>query len=84
MAKDRKHSSEPIFGEWDFTRANYLIFLAGIAIIFLAYIIMALGDTNSFQALTVAPILLVIGYLVIIPLAIIYRPRKPSHKQNQS
>ncbi len=78
MAKERKHKSEPIFGEWDFTRTNYLIFLAGIVVIILAYIIMALGDTNSFQALTLSPVMLVIGYLVIIPLAIVYRPRKKS------
>ena len=78
MAKDRKQASVPIFGDWDFTPANYLIFLAGIVIIILAYIIMALGTTNSFQAITLAPIMLIIGYLVIIPLAILYKPRKRS------
>ncbi len=76
MAKDRKQASSPIFGDWDFTPANYRIFLAGIIIIILAYIIMALGTTNSFQALTLAPIMLIIGYLVIIPLAIVYKNRK--------
>ena len=81
MAKKRKRASAPIFGDWDFTPANYLIFLTGIVVIFLAYIIMALGSTNSFQALTLAPIMLILGYLVIIPLAIIYKPRKLSKKQ---
>ena len=76
MAKHRKNAPPPIFGDWDFERTNYLIFGAGIVLIFLAYVIMALGETNSFQALTLAPTLLVIGYLVIIPLAILYRPRK--------
>ncbi len=78
MAKDRKRHPQPIFGDWDFQRTNYLIFGAGIALIFLAYVIMALGETNSFQALTLAPVMLVVGYLVIIPLAIIYRPRRRS------
>ena len=78
MAKDRKQLSAPIFGDWDFIPANYLIFLTGIVVIILAYIIMALGTTNSFQALTLAPIMLIIGYLVIIPLAIVYKPRKQS------
>jgi len=80
MAKDRKQVSAPIFGDWNFTPANYIIFLAGIVIIILAYIIMALGTTNSFQALTLAPIMLIIGYLIIIPLAIVYRPRKHLEK----
>ncbi len=78
MAKDRKRRLQPIFGEWDFQRRNYVIFGLGIAVIFLAYVIMALGETNSFQSLTLAPVMLVIGYLVIIPLAIIYRPRRRS------
>ncbi len=76
MAKDRKQASAPIFGDWNFTQANYIIFLAGIVIIILANIIMALGTTNSFQALTLAPIMLIIGYLIIIPLAIVYKTRK--------
>ena len=62
-----------IFGDWEFSRANYLIFLVGILDIVLAYVIMAQGTTNSFQSLTLAPIMLVIGYLGIIPLAILYR-----------
>jgi len=81
MAKDRKQTSAPIFGDWNFTQANYLIFLAGIVIIILAYIIMARGTTNSFQALTLAPIMLIIGYLIIIPLAIVYKTRKHPEKQ---
>ena len=80
MAKDRKQAPAPIFGDWDFSPANYIIFLVGIVIIILAYIIMALGTTNSFQALTLAPIMLIIGYLIIIPLAIVYRPRKHLEK----
>ena len=80
MAKDRKQTSAPIFGDWNFTQANYLIFLAGIVIIILANIIMALGTTNSFQALTLAPIMLIIGYLIIIPLAIVYKTRKHPEK----
>ena len=78
MAKDKKKSITILFGKWEFGTVNYLIFLAGIINIVLAYIIMALGDTNSFQALTIAPIMLVLGYLVIIPVAILYKPRNKS------
>lgn len=52
---------------------NYLIFGIGILVIILGYVIMATGATYSFQSLTIAPIILLIGYLVIIPLSILYR-----------
>jgi len=52
---------------------NYLIFGIGVLTIIVGYIIMATGKTYSFQSLTVAPIVLLIGYLVIIPIAILYR-----------
>ena len=73
-----------IFGDWEFGRANYLIFLVGILDILLGYVIMALGGTNSFQSLTLAPIMLVIGYLGIIPLAILYRPKAKAGQSGNS
>ncbi|MEE9464869.1 MAG: hypothetical protein V3W14_04765 [Candidatus Neomarinimicrobiota bacterium] len=74
MAKSNKHETPPIFGRWEYGRVNYLIFLAGVVDIALAYVIMAAGGLNSFSSLTIAPIMLVIGYVVIIPVAILYRP----------
>ncbi len=77
MARSNKHETSPIFGRWEYGRINYLIFLAGVVDITLAYIIMAAGGLNSFASLTISPIMLVIGYIVIIPVAILYRPGKP-------
>ena len=82
MAKEHKQIPPPIFGKWTFTKSNYLIFLAGIIIITLAYIIMAMGGNDNFGTLTLAPIMLVIGYLIVIPLAILYRPRKSAGTQD--
>lgn len=73
MAK-RNNRIEQILGRWEYRKTNYLIFVAAIADIVLAYILMAAGETNSFQALSLAPIMLVVGYLVLVPLAIVYRP----------
>lgn len=58
-----------------FTRENYSIFAIGILIIILGYIALSIGPFNSFSSLSVAPILLVIGYCVIIPIAILYRSK---------
>ncbi|MCH8023179.1 MAG: hypothetical protein IIB43_00560 [Candidatus Marinimicrobia bacterium] len=79
MSKSSLKEAAPIFGRWEFSRTNYLIFLAGIVDILMAYVIMATGDTNSFQALTLAPIMLVIGYIILIPLAILYKPGRRAH-----
>ncbi len=36
---------------------------------------MGTGELNSVQALSVSPVVLLIGYLVIIPVAILYRKK---------
>jgi len=59
-----------------FDKINYIIFAIGIAVIIAGYFCMATGETYSVRSLTVAPIILLIGYLVIIPLAILYRKKE--------
>ncbi len=53
-----------------FGRRNYFWFGIGIAVIVLGYIALGMGD------ITLAPILLVTGYCVIIPIAILIREKK--------
>lgn len=70
-----------------FSKKNYSIFLAGIVLIGLGYLLMIGGgseDLNVFnpaifdaQRITVAPVIATIGFVVII-FGIMYRP-----KQNQ-
>ena len=56
---------------WDFSKLNYLIFTFGLISIFFGYIIMATGEVNSFQSLTLAPIFLFLGYIILIPISLI-------------
>ena len=56
-----------------FTKHNYILFIAGIAILLIGYIVMSIGPVDSFASLTLSPILLVIGYLVLIPLSFLYQ-----------
>ena len=58
---------------WPFNKKNYLLFGIGIIVIILGYVIMATGEVNSFQSVKLAPVLLFIGYLVILPLSIFYK-----------
>ena len=68
--------SEVIFNSWSFSKKNYSFFILGIIVIITGYVIMALGETYSFQSLSLAPILLLIGYLVLIPLALLYKDKE--------
>lgn len=61
--------------ELPFKSVNYWLFAAAIVIILLGYVALARGPADSFWSLTLAPILLVVAYCVIIPLAIIYSGR---------
>ncbi|NHZ87239.1 MAG: DUF3098 domain-containing protein [Planctomycetia bacterium] len=77
MSDDKKQSKVVhLFEGWAFKKINYIIFLVGLLLIVSGYIIMAMGEVDSFQSITLAPILLFLGYVVAIPIALIYRPKK--------
>jgi hypothetical protein len=76
MKKKNESHHIHLFENWRFTSTNYIIFGIGLALIIMGYVLMALGTVNSFQSLTLAPILLFFGYIVVIPFALIYRDKK--------
>ncbi|MBX7151442.1 DUF3098 domain-containing protein [bacterium] len=59
-----------------FTAENYYIFFAGILVIIIGYICMNTGPVYGAISMTIAPILVSIGYLVLIPLSILYRKKE--------
>jgi membrane protein YdbS with pleckstrin-like domain len=59
-----------------FTGVNYALFFIGLVVIAIGYYLQTIGPANSLESRTLAPIVLVIAYLVIIPIAILWRPRK--------
>jgi hypothetical protein len=54
-----------------FEKRNIMIILAGVGVIALGYIIMLVSPTMSAMALTVAPIVLLVGYLIVVPMGIL-------------
>ena len=58
---------------WPYKRKNYLLIGVGVFVIIVGYLIMYLGEVNSFQSLVISPLLLLVGYLVIIPMAILIK-----------
>jgi len=67
-----------------FSTRNYQIFGLGVLVIFFGYISLSKGPVDSFWSLTLAPILLVIGYCLIIPIAIFWKPKKEQEANPQS
>lgn len=59
----------------EFTSTNYIFFVAGILTIIIGFISLSKGS------ITLAPILLIIGYLVFIPLAILLKPSRGDKKK---
>jgi len=86
MAKIKKKTkkSSPFIEKLTLKGVNFAIFGIGILAIILGYFIMASGDTYSFRTLTIAPIVLLIGYLVIIPIAILYKKKEDNNTENSS
>ena len=70
MKVDNNNNKETI---WPFKKNNYLIFGIGVLTIISGYILMALGDVNSFQSVKLSPFILFIGYVILIPLSIFYK-----------
>ena len=58
-----------------FTRKNWTLAALGLATILLGYAALRIPPAEGFLSLTLAPVLLVTGYCVLMPLAILGRDR---------
>ena len=76
MAKDRVRSRRKLrrsVKESPVGRKNLYLFTASLGLLFLGFVALGQGPADSFLSLTVAPILLLAGYCVGIPMAILKR-----------
>jgi hypothetical protein len=64
-----------LFDALPFTKTNYRILICGIAVIILGYVALSQEPWDGFWPLDVAPVLLALGYCVLIPLGILFRKR---------
>ena len=54
-----------------YTKQNWAIFGLGIGVILVGYLCLARPPVDGFYSLTLAPILLVLGYCVLIPIGLL-------------
>ena len=62
--------------ESPFNKINYMLFVIGLVSIVLGYVIIANNTVDSMISTQIGPVILFLGYCVIIPIAIIYSPKK--------
>lgn len=69
--------------DWPFGRKNYMLFGVALVVIIIGYICLGYGDDpNHPVTLTLAPILLVVGYLII-PFAIMARDKAVANDEGE-
>ncbi len=76
----RKHESKTAL---PYSRINYQLFGFAMLVILVGYWTLAQGPVDGFLSLSLAPILLVIGYCVLIPLAILYKSKSNDNIQQK-
>lgn len=69
LGKQKKEFSFPLEKE------NFMIIGAGIVLLIIGYILMAQNSVDGFVPTVVSPIILVIGYCIVIPYGILKRPK---------
>ena len=62
--------------ESPFNKINYMLFGIGLISITLGYVIIANNAVDSAASTKIGPVILFLGYCVIIPVSIIYRLKK--------
>jgi hypothetical protein len=74
--KEKKQISEAGY-RFPLTRTNFLIIALGVLVIVVSYIFMSIPDNpDAFMTRTLAPVMLVFAYLIIIPIGLFYREKK--------
>ena len=60
-----------------FSKRNWRFLFLGLGVIFIGYILLWIPPAQGVCSLTLAPILLVVGYCIVIPVAILL----PGHRE---
>jgi hypothetical protein len=75
--QDRKKEKTREKFQFPLTKTNFMIIGLGVLILIIGYICMAVpDDPDAFMTRTLAPILLVFAYLIIIPIGLFYRDKR--------
>ncbi len=71
--KKRDTTKQHLLPPIEFGRRNLVIFLIGVVVLVVGYILLSVGPWDNPLSRSVAPLILLFGYLVIFPVAIFTR-----------
>jgi membrane protein YdbS with pleckstrin-like domain len=77
--KVAKKLPSPFFIYWE--KSNYLLLILGIILLILGFYAMSIGSWDSTASLVISPIILFIAYVLIFPIAILYRKKPKSEDE---
>jgi len=82
-AKRQKVLTSPFSIYWK--KQNYYLLALGFIVIIVGFYLMSVGSWDSFSSLQISPFVLVFGFVIIFPAAILYRKKdkKEDIKENQ-
>lgn len=90
-AAKAKKTAEPDHEDlgWPFGPKNYIAFAIAMAVIIIGYLCLAYGTDQappdptqeSFVSITLAPILLVLGYCVLVPVSLLIRDKSQNNSE---
>jgi uncharacterized membrane protein len=63
-------------------KTNYLLFGLGMLLIILGFYFMSLGEWDSSSSLVISPILLFLGFVVVMPASILFRKKNTEQKES--
>lgn len=75
IQKANKENKKPFLSPFQeyWSKLNYIFLLGGIGVLVIGYVLMAQAPWDGFLSLTLSPIVLLIAYVMIIPLAILVK-----------
>lgn len=79
--KSKRQRKEQSHLHFAMTSKNYMIIGIGIVIIIIGYFFMSENSVNGFLPTIVAPILLIFGYCVVVPIGILYKDKGVGEKE---
>ncbi len=66
----KRTESSPFKIYWN--KTNYILLLAGVALLIIGFYMMSIGNWDSVTALVFSPIVLLIAYIIIFPASIFF------------
>lgn len=77
----KKPAVSPFSIYW--TKENYYLLILGVLLLVGGFYVMSLGSWDNPLALTLSPLLLVAGYLLVLPASILYKKKEEAKKETE-